>query len=260
MDQSVSFDAPLPAESAPTAPWRLVLSALLWIGVVVVVFLLAVAALTFAGLALRHSLAPPSADIVNMISIVVAAIIIYGGLFLVAVRKARRLGGGDVRAGLGYGPIRRRRFALMMGGLLIGVVTVYLAASAVSPPFRDFFKGAQPTPLPHESLAGNLLFGVFWLIAVLCAPVVEELYFRGWLWTGLRQSLSPVATSLITGGLWLACHLGEGLTRPIVLLPAAIILSIVRHHSASVRATIAIHFTNNLFAFLVLAAVAGLAK
>jgi membrane protease YdiL (CAAX protease family) len=253
-----------PVLADPPRAWRLVLSALLWIAVVVVAFLLVIAGIIAGALGVglaRHDMSFPfTSEISKLMTLVIAAIVIYGGLYLVAVRKARLLGGGDVRRGLGFGPIARPGLVAMFGALLIVIVTLYLTASAVSPAFRAFFSGTQPTPLPHESLAGNILFGAFWLIAVLCAPVVEELYFRGWLWTGLRQTLSPAATSVITGGLWLLCHLDEGLTRPLALLPAAIILSVVRHRSGSVRATIAVHFTNNLFAFLVLAVLAAVGK
>jgi hypothetical protein len=91
---------------------------------------------------------------------------------------------------------------------------------------------------------------LLWALMIFGAPIAEELFFRGWLWTGLRRTVSPVPTALITSALWLACHLTNGLRYPLALLPAAAILSLARHYGGSVRASIALHFWNNLFAIV----------
>jgi membrane protease YdiL (CAAX protease family) len=54
----------------------------------------------------------------------------------------------------------------------------------------------------------------------------------------------PVA--LFTSALWLVAHLGEGILRPVYLLPVAVVLATARHFSQSIRAPIALHIIYNL--------------
>jgi tetratricopeptide (TPR) repeat protein/membrane protease YdiL (CAAX protease family) len=76
--------------------------------------------------------------------------------------------------------------------------------------------------------------GLTFLIMVVLAPVAEELFFRGWLWAALTSSL------------WLALHLGYGLWQPMVLIPAAIILSLARYIGGSPATSIPLHMIHNL--------------
>ena len=69
-------------------------------------------------------------------------------------------------------------------------------------------------------------------------PIVEELYLRGWLWTGLRKHWTVFPTAVLTGTIWLAMHLD--FRRIITLFPVAIILSVARHFGG-VRASIFVH-------------------
>jgi len=93
-----------------------------------------------------------------------------------------------------------------------------------------------------------VLAGVF--LILLLAPLAEELFFRGWLWTGLRQSWGPVGTGLLTGGAWLLLHLGNGLWKPLFILPSAILFSLARHYGGSVRASLWLHVATNALALL----------
>ncbi len=99
------------------------------------------------------------------------------------------------------------------------------------------------------------------LMAVSTAPLAEELFFRGWLWTALRRFWWAVPVMLVTSLTWVGIHWwgGGGWTVILGLLPQAALLSLVRHFCDSVRPTIILHAYNNLTKMIVLAAVYCLA-
>jgi membrane protease YdiL (CAAX protease family) len=107
----------------------------------------------------------------------------------------------------------------------------------------------QTDLLPRPSMSWGLGVQLALVLSMtLAASVVEELFFRGWLWTGLRRHWGPAAVGFATSLLWLASHIGEGLSRLPYLIAPAIVLSIGRHRCGSVRAAIALHFINNVCA------------
>ena len=72
--------------------------------------------------------------------------------------------------------------------------------------------------------------------SVILSPVSEELFFRGWMWTGLRKHWGPLATALATATVWLMLHVSSfsDFSAPIWLIPVALILSLARHFGESV--------------------------
>jgi membrane protease YdiL (CAAX protease family) len=91
----------------------------------------------------------------------------------------------------------------------------------------------------------SLTHGFF---SVLLAPLSEELFYRGWLWTGLRKHWGWLPTAALTSAAWLVGHSAATVGW---LLPVAVILSVARHYGQSVRASIALHI---LYNFIVLIA------
>jgi len=127
-----------------------------------------------------------------------------------------------------------------LAALLLGWVALMMAAFS--------WLGAEPLgKLPRvlmmPSGTGQAVFHVV-LIAVL-APIGEELFFRGWLWTALRRSWGPAATLICTSLPWLLMHFADGTWRALVLVPAAILLGLARHYGGSVRASLILHLVNN---------------
>ena len=176
----------------------------------------------------------------------VAAGALQLALLLVALRRGRIVGHGDRRRGLGLLPLQRRR---LLTGLLIAVIPIVGG-------WYVLLRHA-PIPLPVHGV-GELLTGVaqapsalsvigLLLVTGILAPVAEEWFFRGWLWSGLRQHWGAVPVACATSCLWLLAHLPESFTRPLFLLPIAVMLGVARHACGSVRAPLLLHLTNNLF-------------
>jgi membrane protease YdiL (CAAX protease family) len=203
---------------------------------------------------------PKSHDATEASAAVVATVLIPGVIrsliastsFLIAAlvmaaisgRQQRRLdrlrsiavSRGSIRIGLGDR-------ALGAPGLLAGAILLVIAYAVFLSylQFRniDDFFGAVFRAGSGWRLTAFLVLG-------LLAPVAEEMMFRGWLWTSLRQFWPGFVCTLVVGLLWLVPHGAEGLGKVAVLTPVALLLGVMRQRSASLRAPILLHLALNL--------------
>ncbi len=158
-------------------------------------------------------------------------------LLSVAIAAGRVVGGGNVNVGLGNGPILRVPPVLLLAVVLAG----YSAAATY------VLSRVRPELLFENRPTGPWHLVLMLLLAVVLFPIAEELFFRGWLWTGLRRHWSLLPTASLTGGFWLALHIDRGFF-VLVLLPVAVVLSLAREFAGSVRAPIALHTIYNFIA------------
>jgi hypothetical protein len=166
-------------------------------------------------------------------------------LLWVALRRARMLGGGSTAAGLGNLPVRRRGRVALCGVLLLIWLAIWSTAVIWLPSLLPIVARDTPALLgPPEAEDLPALVLRFVLIGAL-APIAEECFFRGWLWTALRRDWGAVATIAATGLLWLVNHAAGGPIQPLVLFPAAILLGAAREVGGSVRASLTLHLLNN---------------
>jgi membrane protease YdiL (CAAX protease family) len=130
---------------------------------------------------------------------------------LIAARiRGRVVGRGIVREGLGNDPMRRLP-AVVATALAVAAYAIWLS-EAFSDARADSiakFVSLSPGATIFAVLLVMLLFGVL-------APLSEELFLRGWLWTGLRKHWSVLPVALFTSALWLGLHLGEGILKPVI--------------------------------------------
>jgi membrane protease YdiL (CAAX protease family) len=228
---------PGPGEPSAIGGWRLIGSAFLWC----VASLVAAGVMGFfAGVVigatgLKVRFGPALSGAIYEICGALGASTIF---VCVALTKGAASGGGDTRVGIGDGPITRPKTVALIS------MVIFLYASAIS--FGAF--AAHPEALRPFAEANLWAVAAGFLIAVICAPLAEELFFRGWLWTGLRVKWGALAAASITGAMWLALHLPEGIGRTTLLLPLAVALSVARHFGGSVRAAVVVHACNNLAA------------
>lgn len=92
----------------------------------------------------------------------------------------------------------------------------------------------------------------FLIVAV--APVTEEIFFRGFMFAGLRRRLPFVAAAAVSAGLWGLFHFtGPGTWGVVVQLAAfGIALSWLYERTGSIWPPIAVHAVNNAIAFAIL--------
>lgn len=176
----------------------------------------------------------------------IASLLFFIAAVLMAAHSGRhqRLAGtigqhlqrGDIRIGLGDRPLGAigPLVALTVLAIAYAVMLSYVQFRVV----EDFFDAIF--------LAGTGLRLAAFLVFGLLAPIAEEMMFRGWLWTGLRQSWPAFTCTLVTGILWVLTHVGEGSAKIAVLAPVALLLGFARARNASLRAPILIHIALNL--------------
>jgi membrane protease YdiL (CAAX protease family) len=159
-------------------------------------------------------------------------------LLYAASVRGRMVGDGDCRVGLGVAPIARLP-------IIVGLSTVLVVYAALI----DFAVYKYRPDLFFQSSSVTLWLTLFQsVVAIVFAPLAEELFFRGWLWTGLRKHWGAVSTGLVTALMWLVPHLERGIGYIVLLLLPALILTVARQVGKSVLATIPIHAIYNLTA------------
>jgi len=102
-----------------------------------------------------------------------------------------------------------------------------------------------------ESDLANVATG-FLIVAV--APITEEIFFRGFMFAGLRRRLPFVAAAAVSAGLWGLFHYtGAGTWGVVVQLAVfGIALSWLYERTGSIWPPIAVHAVNNAIAFSIL--------
>lgn len=88
-----------------------------------------------------------------------------------------------------------------------------------------------------------------WLAVLVTAPLSEEFFFRGFLFTSLQQSrLGLVGTVLITSVLWAAIHLQYDLYGMTIIFLSGLILGFARAKTSSLWLCVMLHALMNLIA------------
>ncbi len=146
-------------------------------------------------------------------------------------------------------PWRQLGIIAVVGALALwAVVIIYtLGAQAVG---LDFL---VPPDLPPEFASGVPIIIILFVSTVLVAPVVEEMYFRGFAYPALRDRYGAPVAALITSGLFGLAHISFGLIIPLSIV--GLILLAAFRLTGSLWANIGIHMLYNLtvvIAFLAL--------
>lgn len=129
---------------------------------------------------------------------------------------------------------------------IAGAAVVIVAAGLVSGPFLD----SKST----ESLAamgqGVHSPGWYFLAVVVAAPIIEELIFRGYGFSGLVAKIGAWGAILIPGVIFASYHLQYGWAGLAYVFLLGVTLGVVRWKTGSVFPCIALHSLNNLASFL----------
>ena len=93
----------------------------------------------------------------------------------------------------------------------------------------------------------------FFLAAVVVAPIVEEIFFRGFLFQGFRKRYGWIPALLLSSAIFAAAHLDPASLLPTFIL--GVILTYMYHHSNSLWPGIILHFlingTSTLLVYLI---------
>ena len=102
-----------------------------------------------------------------------------------------------------------------------------------------------------ESIVGGLASA---FLVVVVAPFSEEIFFRGFMFTGLRRRLPFIVAALISASIWGLFHFtGAGSWGVVLQLSVfGVILAWLYERTGSIWPTIGVHALNNLLAFALL--------
>jgi len=131
-----------------------------------------------------------------------------------------------------------------------------LVQLSVTMPVANHLSGSRQDLSQFDDVEHNFaLLLVFVALSWTLAAFVEEVAFRGYLLTRLREVLgssraSLVIAVLVSSILFGAMHSEQGLIGVLVVTLDAIVLSIVRLHYDSVWASVLVHGFNNTLGFV----------
>jgi len=92
---------------------------------------------------------------------------------------------------------------------------------------------------------------ILWLAIIIAAPLFEELFFRGFIFSGLSSSLmGPIGTILFTSLLWAFIHFQYDLYEISTIFLIGLILGAVRWKTGSVLLPIGLHSFINFVAII----------
>jgi membrane protease YdiL (CAAX protease family) len=137
----------------------------------------------------------------------------------------------------------RRLWRFVLLGVGLGYGFFALTEYGVPPP-EDL-----PQPLFDAMLSAPLVLQIGWiLMLVVLFPVVEEMLFRGFLFTGMAQSWGSVLAGFVTTVLFVAVHMPKVLEYWPALLSVTLIGTLtvlIRIRTGSLAPGIALHSTYN---------------
>ncbi|CAN5377959.1 hypothetical protein BH10PAT3_BH10PAT3_4250 [soil metagenome] len=143
-----------------------------------------------------------------------------------------------------------------LGGY-VAYFAAYLAIIIIASRFSDFINVDQAQKVGFESAAGGQL-GLVFLSLVVLPPIAEEIMFRGFLFTSLRQKFRFRSAAIFTSLLFGIAHLQFGSGAPLLWVAAldtftlSVVLCYLREKTGSLWPSIMLHAIKNSVAFFAL--------
>ena len=103
--------------------------------------------------------------------------------------------------------------------------------------------------VPEEILGSNLELRVFIVLAVLMAPLLEEIFFRGFCYTSFRRIFSPTNAALLTAFIFSSLH-GYSLLGFLAILWSGFLWAFLYEKTRNILLCICVHSLLNLFVVL----------
>ena len=245
--------SPLPVEAKPYGPLGLVLSTVaILVAMLALVIVVALAAFGIAvalyGMHTVLDLLTNRTKAFEEPFGLIASTVVYAALIASVLVAARVRGGARWRDIVGWHPWRPWKDSLFVW-VLYGLAIAYnIAASAAItayyPPAKDWIT------LPN----GATQIAMFAVVAVIAAPIAEELLFRGWIYTSLRRFGGVPLGLIVSAALFALAHWEGTHLYALVVFPLGIVLGYVRQRTGSILASMTFHALYNGFAVVLLSA------
>ncbi|HXF56618.1 MAG TPA: CPBP family intramembrane glutamic endopeptidase [Actinomycetota bacterium] len=207
------------------------------------VFLVAVGVSVVAGVALASLGCALQTVVTSLVGELAFALAVVGWVRFVSRGSLAALGrprrpGGD----LGVGAVAGLGLVALAYGVLAAVSVAVRAVTGSPPPQPEQVAGC----VRGEALA------LFAPVVILLAPLGEELYFRGFLYRGLRRRYGTWPSALVSGALFGVVHFG-GLAF-LLIIPSLVLvgvgLALLFEWRRSILAPMAAHAVFNALGYL----------
>lgn len=151
--------------------------------------------------------------------------------------------GPSIQDYLALYPVKPREIARWVVVMLAVIVVEFFLDAAMQRPIPEFM-------LRTYSTAGYL--PLLWAAIAVCAPVGEEVFFRGFLFKGLAASkLGNVGALLVTTVLFAMMHIGQyGVFELLQITISGVAIGWARMRTGSVLPSIAMHLTLNMVSLI----------
>jgi len=227
MNSETRSEQTAPASPAYSVPWKFIDN---WIGVALLAVIDVVIFIIMLQQERRADLAQSAAVLLLELAYLLPVVIIFAW------------------RGIHWRHLRFGKFSwntLGMGcGLLIGSYVIIILHNALL-----FLLGVDTQGENIMKLFAELDSPVwFFIVGAIFAPLVEEIFFRGFLFQGFRERYGWIAAMLMSAGIFAVAHLDL-----VVLIPTFILgclLAYVFHRSNSLWPGIILHFLVNSFGLL----------
>lgn len=148
---------------------------------------------------------------------------------------------------LGFRGITIRVVGLAIVAWLAYLVLAAIAAPLLQPEQEDITREIGGG---DDSVIGLVAAGI---LIVVAAPIAEEIFFRGFMFAGLRNAVSIWPAALISALVWGSLHLTAGnIGVAIQISILGLVLAWLYERSGTLWAPIVAHGINNTIAFIVL--------
>src|SRR5262249_28015935 len=146
-----------------------------------------------------------------------------------------------------------RKFKPSALGIAFGTYVVYIIfAVLVSPLLHPHQQDVTRDLGFGQSLFGAIAAGV---LIIAAAPFSEEMFFRGFIFGGLRRRLPLWAAAIVSGILFGLVHLSAGsIGVGVQLAVFGMMLAWLYEYTGSIWLTMLVHMTNNTLAFIAVVA------
>jgi membrane protease YdiL (CAAX protease family) len=135
-----------------------------------------------------------------------------------------------------------------VGWAALGWASFFVVSAAYASIIKPHDK--QPLLTDIKSESDTLLIVGFALLAIVCAPIAEEFFFRGFFYRALRSRMSVLVAALADGVIFGLIHYDgpKSLASLPVLATLGFIFCLVYEKTGTLYSTIALHSLNNMLA------------
>jgi len=165
---------------------------------------------------------------------------IFGSIasLLVIIFIIRLKSGSDLREYLALRSINWRTILILLGIVIVFIISFESLAQLIN------YKGTSINEQIYKTVGWPPLF---WLMAVVFAPLFEEVFFRGFLFEGFVRSPVGLGGALFFTSLsWAILHIQYGIFEITAIFILGLIIGLARYLTGSLWSAILIHAVFNL--------------